>query len=156
LAGPYPIRVGPLGRTLGDAGSMSRFTIETLVALLLFGVLAGLLILLAKRMKGTRWVTVGERVPMTVRATDVPRHLAALGHGRVVTPTPECTAVVLSRTPVWVIAPIMLLFPLGLLLLRVREDVSLEVAADPSGTAWLSGRTEAKTLTAIRNALVGA
>jgi hypothetical protein len=135
---------------------MSTFNIESIVALLIFGVLAGLLVLLVKRMKGTRRVTVGERVPMTVRPTDVPRRLAALGHGKVLTPSAERTAVVLRRTPVWVIAPVMLLFPLGLLMLFVREDVSIEVASDPAGGAWLSGRTEAKTLTAIRNALVGA
>ena len=135
---------------------MSQFTIETIVALLIFGVLAGLLVLLVKRMKGTRWVTVGERVPMTVLPHDVPRRLAALGQGRILTLAPERTALVLTRTPVWVVAPVMLLFPLGLLLLLVREDVSIEVASDPSGGAWLRGRTEANTLTAIRNALVGA
>ncbi|RNL64887.1 hypothetical protein EFK50_02580 [Nocardioides marmoriginsengisoli] len=129
----------------------------TLGGLVFLGLVCALLLLLVKRMRGTRWVTVGEQVWLTVPSAEVPQRLAELGLGRVLTPAPDRAALVLRRSPVWVIAPMALLFPLGLLFLFYREDVSVEVTTDPAGdSAWLSGRTEARTLAAIRGALVQA
>ena len=127
----------------------------TLGGLVFLGMVCALLFLLVKRMQGTRWVTVGEQLWLTVPPAEVPQRLAGLGLGRVLTPAPDRAALVLRRSPVWVIAPMALLFPLGLLFLFYREDVSVEVTTDPAGgSAWLSGRTEARTLAAIRGALV--
>lgn len=129
----------------------------TLGGLMFLGVVCGLLIALIKRMKGTRWVVVGEQAPMTVSSADLTARLASTGFGRVITPAPGRAALVMRRAPVWVVAPVMLLFPVGLLFLLYREDVAIDITPDPAGgSAWLSGRTEAKVLTAVRSALVGA
>lgn len=122
-------------------------------------VLAGiclLLVALVKRMRNSRWVAVGEQVPLTVPWGALPERLATLGAGRVITPAPDRTALVLRRSPVWIVVPVLLMFPLGLLFLLYKEDVELAVVREPGGaSAWLSGRTEIRALAAVRTALAG-
>ncbi|MFL6159710.1 MAG: hypothetical protein ACJ72D_26790 [Marmoricola sp.] len=128
-----------------------------LLSLVVLAAIVAGLVVLVKRMRSSRWVSVGEQVPLAHAPTDLPGRLAALGTGRVITPAPDRAALVLRRAPVWTVLPALLLFPVGLLFLLYREDVALEVTPDPGGAfAWLSGRTEARTLAAVKETLATA
>jgi hypothetical protein len=138
-----------------------RVRMTILGAMLVMAVLLVGLVLLVLRMTSTRRVTVSEqiRLPRSLEGSDqaVISVLRSMHDAQALTVAPAQHALVLRRIPVWVVIPVLLLFPLGLLFLLVREDVRLDVSVteDVDGSVvWLSGRTEKYVLEELRTSLL--
>jgi hypothetical protein len=133
----------------------------TIAGLLVLAASIALLALLIRRIRSTGRVTVVEQyaVPAPPAAVD---HLLWTALGGVPGPRVTATgvgryAVVLRRTPPWLIVPVWLTMPLGLiLLLLVKEDVIMDVSlyeAPDGSVIHLSGRSEKNILARVRDAL---
>jgi hypothetical protein len=137
--------------------------VATVISLLVIGAICGLLLALVRRIRTTARVAVLEDVTLAGHAAAVePALVAALVssveslRGARYDGVPGRHVVVLRRTPAWVVVPVCLLFPVGLVFLLVREDVRLDVAlfdGPHGGVARLSGHTERQVLERLRNAL---
>jgi hypothetical protein len=129
-----------------------------LVLLLLVG---HLVVLLVRRMRTTKRVTVSEDLVIgggapalesalvtALSSVEGPQYLGVcLGR----------QAVVLRLVAVWATAPVLLLLPVGLVLLPVRERIRLDVAlydAPVGVVVRLSGRTESVVLERVKTAPV--
>ena len=133
---------------------------ETLGAMVVFVAIATLMVLLVRRMRTTKRVTVAEDIRLGGPAREVEAALvAALAsvEGATYLPVaPGLHAVTLERTPPWAIIPVCLLFPVGLVFLLVRQTVRMDAALfDTAGGAVvrLSGRTESFVLERVRGAI---
>src|SRR4051794_24214632 len=134
---------------------------ETAVAMLILVLLVGLLVVLARRMRATKRVTISEDLVFGGEAQALePALVTALSSvdgTQYLGVAPGRHAIVLRRIPVWAIIPVLLLFPVGLVFLLVRESIRLDVALfDGAGGAVvrMSGRTECLVLERVRTALV--
>lgn len=123
--------------------------------------LVGLMVVLVRRMKTTKRVTVLEDIVLGGQAHAVePALVSALSSLRGVQylGVSGQHAVVLRRVPVWALIPVFLLFPVGLVFLLVRESIRLDIAVSdgPVGAvARVSGNTESSVLERVRTALAG-
>lgn len=140
---------------------MSRHTIETLVAGLLFGVILALVIWLVRRIKTTARVVVGEEIVLggSVEVADTRVRLAmgsipGAGYRYV---GPQAHLLELSRIPVWVVLVVMGAFPIGLvLMLLVRESITMEINIldrAEGAVARLTGQSERHVLGQVRESL---
>ncbi len=133
----------------------------TAIAMLILVLLVGLLVVLVRRMRTTKRVTISEDLVVGGAAQALePALVAALSSvegTQYLGVAPGRHAVVLRRIPVWAIIPVFLLFPVGLVFLLVRESIRLDVALfdGPDGAVVrMSGRTESFVLERVRTALV--
>jgi hypothetical protein len=134
---------------------------ETAIAMVVLVLLVGLMVVLVRRMKTTKRVTVLEDIVLGGQALTIePTLVSTLSSLRGVQYMGASGrhAVVLRRIPVWAIIPVFVLFPVGLVFLLVRESIRLDIALfdGPSGAvARLSGNTESVVLERVRTALAG-
>jgi hypothetical protein len=155
----------PLVERRSYGAAMLATILGTIAGLLVLGVLVALLVLLVRRIRSTARVTVVEQLAVPAPATAVdPLLWHALGSvqgsvqgARVLATGLGRYVVVLRRTPPWVIIPVWLTMPLGLILLvLIKEDVVMGVALyeTPDGSEiHLSGRSEKNILARVREAL---
>ncbi len=133
----------------------------TFIATVIAVVLAVGLVLLVRRIHATRSVLAAEvlyadRPPVDVDA-ELRTALAGVQGARVAHLEPGRIRVILRRAPMWTFLVAWLLFPVGLVALLHREEVSFDVLVytAPDGTqVQLNGRTEAHILARVRAAVL--
>lgn len=130
--------------------------------MLVMVLLIGLLVTLVRRMRTTRRLMISEYLVVGGSAQAVEpalvEALSAVEGVEHLAVAPGRDAVVIRRIPVWVIIPVFLMFPVGLVFLFVRESVRLDVALfdGPAGAVVrLSGPTESRILERVRDAVRG-
>jgi hypothetical protein len=135
--------------------------VETALGLLVLVLLVGLLVVLVRRVRSTKRVSVLEDLVLGGQAAEAePALVSALTSLRGVQyeGVPGQHAIVLRRIPVWAIVPVFLLFPVGLVFLLARESIRLDVAlfdAPQGAVARLSGSAEQNVLERVRAAISG-
>lgn len=136
--------------------------IEFLSGMAVLVVVAAGIMALVRRMHTTRRVTVREEVfvggSASVVDPAVQASLSAIGGVELVTTGPGRHILVLRRTPVWVVAPVVLLFPVGLVFLFVKDDLMLDITVHdgPHGAVLrVDGRSEEHVVESLRRAVTG-
>lgn len=130
--------------------------------MLVMVLLIGLLVTLVRRMRTTRRLMISEYLVVGGSAQAVEpalvEALSAVEGVEHLAVAPGRDAVVIRRIPVWVIIPVFLMFPVGLVFLFVRESVRLDVAlfdGPALAVVRLSGPTESRILERVRDAVRG-
>jgi hypothetical protein len=133
---------------------------ETLGGVAFLLVVVAVLAVVLRRMSTTKRITVAEQIPLDgspeVMATEIHQALSSIsgvtvgdaGRGRYL--------VTIRRCPPWAIVPVLLLFPLGLVFLFIKEDITLEVNIydrSPGTLLQVVGPTEQNILDQLRTAV---
>ena len=134
---------------------------ETLGGIAFLLVVVALLAFLFRRISTTKRVTVAEQIlldgPPEALADEIPRALSSIPGVTVGVAGRGSYLVSIRRCPTWVIIPVLLVFPVGLVLAFViREDVVLEVHVydrSPGTLLQLLGQTDQNILNRLRAAV---
>jgi hypothetical protein len=138
-------------------------SVELLVTVICLAVLVCLItlvVLLVRRMGRTGRVLVSTQVLLGGDAASIePEVMRALQEVEGATyafVSPARHSLTLRRTPIWVVVPLLLTFPLGLLFLMIRESVRMDIALynGPEGAVVaLSGSSEKDVLERVLRSL---
>jgi hypothetical protein len=108
----------------------------------------------------SQWLTVDDRWRLAVTPAEVEpplsRLLAALPAARLRAPLDSTWTLTVTRAPWWTLVLVVLLFPIGLLFLLIKEEADVEVRraeVDGGTEIRLVGRTRASVRTTVQRAL---